>query len=86
MRKRIAPETDKVVVAYYDTRRCPITFVFDFLGLPAGSAWRTARCNEYRRMIDALKAQGCEVHVWAPTDWPRYRTAFINDTLYGRKS
>jgi len=82
--RRQPPVDDRVFVAYYDTRRQPHYFVFDFLGLPLGSAWRAARCAEYRRIREALVSQGCELHCWDPEYWPRYKNAFIADTLNRR--
>lgn len=84
---RQPPINDSVIVAYYDLRGNPVDFRFDFQGLPLGSRIRSARCAEYRRLIDALKGQGCEVHVWDLHCWSNmnYRGAFYNKTLIGSK-
>lgn len=76
-----APHNDKVIVAFYTTAGDPFHDVFSFGNLKPGSPARAARCAEYDRKIEALKGQGCQVHVWSPEYWPRYRQAFYNCKL-----
>lgn len=79
--RRQPPTDDRVIVAWYSEDGTPRTQVWDFLRLPLGSAWRCARVAEYERFKEALKGQGCELHVWHIHDWWRYRQAFNMRTL-----
>lgn len=67
---------DKNVIAYYNPDGQPRTVMFDFQGLPPGSGMRCARVAEYDRLIEALKGQGCDVHVWGIHYWQRVRESF----------
>lgn len=69
---------DQVIIAYYDLNNEPRHYRFDFKGLKAGSDARWARWYEYDRQIEALKGQGCDVHVWDLHNWVRYREPFLN--------
>ena len=69
---------DKVVIAWYSSwDGQPFDQVFGFKGLKPGSPARAARVSEYERIIEALKGQGCQVHVWDLEWWNRgYREKF----------
>jgi hypothetical protein len=82
MRRSVYEPQDYVVVAYYAWNGGPVHFKFSFWGLPLGGAWRTARYQEYLRTLEALKSQGCQVHVWSPEHWPHYKDRFLNGSLY----
>lgn len=69
---------DKVIVAYYSPDGTPHSQVFDFWGLAPGSPARAARCYQYDRLKEALKGQGCDVHVWDPYYWQGYRDSFLS--------
>lgn len=86
MNRSIDKSRDYIVVAYYAQNGGPVHLTFSFYGLPVGGAWRTARYLEYRRMLDALKSQGCQVHAWSPEHWPQYKSRFLSGELYKGKS
>jgi len=66
-----AAHNDKVFICHYDQVGEPFYVLFSFGQLPAGSAARGARVAEYERMVEALKGQGCDVHVFDPEYWAR---------------
>ncbi len=73
---------DRVIIAYYSGPEADASYqVFNFKGLSPGSAARGARCAEYDRLIEALKGQGCDVHVWDIATWPKYKRAFMSGRL-----
>ena len=74
---------DRVFIASYSGGEEPVPSytIFDFEGLRPGSAARAARCLEYDRIIEALKGQGCDVHVWEPKAWAMYKEAFFAGRL-----
>jgi hypothetical protein len=76
---------DKVIVGYYDYNDNPQTVLFDFKGAEPGSQERKNLVDPYERFVEALKGQGCEVHVWGVEYWHMYSHAFYNKTLRGKR-
>lgn len=75
--RRYPPVDDRVVVAYYGDQG-PHHYTFDFCRTPVGSEARGAKVREYERQLEALKGQGCQVHVWEIERWQGYRAPFYS--------
>lgn len=67
---------DRSVVAWYDLKGEPNSEFFDFKKTRPGSNERCALVAEQDRFVEALKGQGCQVHVYDIYVWPNVSEAF----------
>jgi hypothetical protein len=75
--RRPAPVDDRLVIAWASPYGPPRHELFDFHRLEPGSSYRAARAAEFDRYLEALRGQGCTVHVWDLEWWNRgYRDWF----------
>lgn len=67
---------DRTVVAWYDLKGEPNSEFFNFYNWLPGSNMRASYAAEQERFVEALKGQGCQVHVYDIYVWPNVSEAF----------